>query len=137
MPSSTYGEAALSERTYREWLQCFKSGDFDVEDQHGGGEEKIFEDSALEALLADDSYQMQEILAELLAVTQQTISKHLKAMGMIQKQRNWAPQELDSRGVKRRFFACEQLLQGQNRKGFLHRIMTGDDKWVHYDNPKR
>jgi len=34
-------------------------------------------------------------------------------------------------------FACEQLLERQRRKGFLHRIVTGDEKWVHYDNPKR
>ena len=35
------------------------------------------------------------------------------------------------------FFAYEQLLQRQNRKGFLHRIVTGDEKWVHCDNSKR
>ncbi|GFU62280.1 hypothetical protein TNCV_4859901 [Trichonephila clavipes] len=33
MLSITYGEAAISERTYREWFQRFKNGDFDVEDQ--------------------------------------------------------------------------------------------------------
>ena len=37
MLSSTYGETALSEITCREWFQHFKSGDFDVEDRHGGG----------------------------------------------------------------------------------------------------
>ncbi|KAG5318735.1 MOS1T transposase, partial [Pseudoatta argentina] len=31
----------------------------------------------------------------------------------------------------------ELLLQRQKRKGFLHRIVTGDEKWIHYDNPKR
>ena len=49
--SSTYSEAALSERKCREWFQRFKSGDFDVEDRRGGGKEKIFEDSELQALL--------------------------------------------------------------------------------------
>ena len=58
-------------------------------------------------------------------------------MGMIQKQGNWVPYELKSRDVERRLFACEQLLERQRRKGFLHRIVTGDEKWVHYDNPKR
>ena len=43
--SSTYGEAALSKRTCREWFQRFKRGDLDVEDGHGGGKEEIFEDS--------------------------------------------------------------------------------------------
>jgi len=58
-------------------------------------------------------------------------------MGMIQKQGNWVSYELKTRDVERRFCICEQLLQRQNRKGFLHRIVTGDEKWVHYDNPKR
>ncbi|KAG5326435.1 MOS1T transposase, partial [Pseudoatta argentina] len=31
----------------------------------------------------------------------------------------------------------ELLLQRQKRKDFLHRIVTGDEKWIHYDNPKR
>ena len=48
---STYGEAALSEITCRESFWLFKSGDFDVEDWHGGRKESILEDSELEALI--------------------------------------------------------------------------------------
>ena len=73
----------------REWFQRFKNGDFDVEDRHSGGREKVFEDAELEALLEQDSYQNQEELARSLGVTQQAIPKRLKAMGMIQKQGNW------------------------------------------------
>ena len=69
-------------------------------------------------------YQTQEELAESLGVTQQAISKRLKAMEMIQKQGNWVPYELKPRDVKRRFFACEQLLRRKNRNGFLHRIVN-------------
>jgi len=58
-------------------------------------------------------------------------------MGMIQKQRNWVPYELKLRDIERRFFTCEQLIQRQQRKGFLHRIVTGDEKWIFYDNPKK
>ena len=39
--------------------------------------------------------------------------------------------------VERRFFACEKLLHRQKRKGFLHRIVAGDEKWILYSNPKR
>ena len=45
------GETALSEIMCREWFQRFKSGDFDVEDRHGGAKENIFEDSKFEAYL--------------------------------------------------------------------------------------
>ncbi|GFV58091.1 mariner Mos1 transposase [Trichonephila clavipes] len=108
-----------------------------IYDQHGGGREKVFEDAELESLLDQDSCQTQQELAGSLGVTQQAISKRLKVMGMIQKQGNWVPYELKPKDVERRLFACEQLLARQRRKGFLHRIVTGDEKWVHYDNPKR
>ena len=75
MLSNTYGEAAINERTCREQFQRFKSGDFDVEDWHSGGREKVFEDAELEALLEQDSCQNQEELTRSLRVTQQTISK--------------------------------------------------------------
>ncbi|GFW73215.1 mariner Mos1 transposase [Trichonephila clavipes] len=54
---------------------------------------------------------------------------------MIQKQGNWVPYELKLTDVER--LACEHLLARQRRKGFLHRIVTGDENWVRYDNPKR
>ena len=57
MLSSTYDEATLSERMCREWFQHFKSGDFDVEDRHGGGKEKIFEDFEWKALNTENSCQ--------------------------------------------------------------------------------
>ena len=67
--------------------------------------------------LFEDSCQNQEELARSLGVTQQTISKRLKAMGMIQKQGNWVPYELKPKDVERRLFACEQLLERQRKEG--------------------
>jgi len=43
---------------------------------------------------------------------------------MIQKQGNWMPYELKPRDIERRFFTCEQLIQRQQRKDFLHQIVT-------------
>jgi len=58
-------------------------------------------------------------------------------MGMIQKQGNWVPYELKPRDVERRFFICEQLIRKQQRKGFLHRIVTEDEKWIFYNTTPR
>ena len=56
----TYGEAALSERSCREWLQKFKNGEFDIKDKEGSGRPTVCEDAELEALLNQDSCQTQE-----------------------------------------------------------------------------
>ena len=56
----TYGEAALSERSCREWFQKFKNGEFDIEDKERSGRPKVYEDAELEALLDQNSCQTQE-----------------------------------------------------------------------------
>lgn len=137
MLSNTYGKTIISERTCRNWYERFRSGDFQVEDRHSGGRDRAFEDEEVEALLNEDSCQSQTELAQSLGVTQQAVSKRLSDLGMIQKAGNWLPSELKPRDIERRLFACEQLLERHKRKGFLHRIVTGDEKWVHYNNPKR
>lgn len=133
----TYGDDALAERTCQKWFAQFKSGNFVLEDEERPGAPPKFEDEELEAKLDEDPSQTQKELAKTLGVTQQAISHRLKEMGMIRKIGNWVPYDLKPRDVERRFFTCEQLLQRQKRKGFLHRIVTGDEKWIQYDNPKR
>ena len=50
---------------------------------------KFFEDLKLEALLAEESCQTQEKMAESLGVIRKVISKRLKVMGIILNPGNW------------------------------------------------
>lgn len=132
-----YGDYAPAESSCREWFRRFKANDFDLNDKDHGKPPKKFEDEELEALLSEDSCQTQEELAESLGVDQATISRRLKALGFIQKVGNWVPYELKPRDVERRLCMSEMHLERHKKKSFLHRIVTGDEKWIHYDNPKR
>ncbi|KAG5324359.1 MOS1T transposase, partial [Pseudoatta argentina] len=132
----TYGDNALSDTTCRDWFRRFKNNDFELEDKERSGAPKKFQDKELEQLLDEDPSQTLSELGKILQVDESTVSKRLKGLGMIQKQGHWVPYELKPRDVERRFGTCELLLQRQKRKGFLHRIVTGDEKWIHYDNPK-
>ncbi|KAG5326236.1 MOS1T transposase, partial [Pseudoatta argentina] len=111
----TYGDNALSDRTCRDWFRRFKNNDFQFEDKERSGAPKKFQDKELEPLLDEDPSQTLSELGKILQVDESTVSKRLKGLGMIQKQGHWVPYEL---------FAS-------------HRIVTGDEKWIHYDNPKR
>ena len=68
MISFVYGDAALSEVTYRDWFRRFKDGDFDVDASLREGWPKTFEDAELQALLDEDPYQTQEELALALGI---------------------------------------------------------------------
>ncbi|UYV75342.1 hypothetical protein LAZ67_12003585 [Cordylochernes scorpioides] len=134
--SQVYHDHALADRTCQKWFARFKSSNFDLEDEERSGALLKFE----EARLNDDPTQTQKELAKELGVTQPAILLRLKEIGIIRRVGNWVPYELKPRGVECRF-SREKLLQRpkkkNKRKGFLHQIVTDDEKWVHYDYPKR
>lgn len=132
-----YGESALSETTCRDWFRRFKSGDFGIFDKERPGQPKKFEDEELAVLLNEDATQTLKALANALHVDKSTVSKRLQALGMIQKVGKWLPSELTERSVGVRLTICDLLLQRNQRKSFLHRVITGDEKWIQYDHPKR
>ena len=90
-----------------------------------------------QALLDEDDAQTQQQLTDQLKVTREAISLWLKAMGKIQKVGKWVPHELNETQQENGKTSCEMLLARFKRKSFLHRIVTGDEKWIHFENPKR
>ena len=131
-----YGDNAPSDKTCREWFRRFKSGDFDVEDKERSGRPRAFEE--LQALVDEDPCKPQKQLAEALKCAQSVISDRLKALGKVyNKEGKWVPYELKPRDIERRKTIYEILLARQQRKGFLHRIVIDDEKWIYFDNPKR
>ena len=132
-----YGEHAPTQKTCERWFACFRSGDFDVEDKERPGQPKKFEDEELQALLDENSCQTQQELALELGVAQSTISERLHAMGKIRKLGKWVPHQLDENQLNARITACTKHLAEHKKHSFLSRIVTGDEKWVYYDNPKR
>ena len=127
MLSNIYGEAAISERTCREWFNASRTMILTSKTGIAVKERRFSKMQNWRHYLSKTRVKIKE-LARSLGITEQAISKRLKAMGMIQKQGNWVLYELKPRDVERRLFACEQLLERQRRKGFLHRIVTGNEK---------
>ena len=88
-------------------------------------------------LLDQDSAQTQQQLAEKLGITQQAMSERLRTLGKIQKHGRWVPHELIQEQREKRVDTCLSLLSRQRRKSFLWKLVTGDEKWIHFENPKR
>jgi len=110
---------------------------FDVADKEHGKSPKKYEDVELQALLDEDDSQTQKQLVEQLSVNQQAVSNRLREMGKIQKIGRWMPHELNERQMERRKNTCEILLERYRRKSFLHCTITGNEKWIFFENPKR
>ncbi|GFS72383.1 mariner Mos1 transposase [Trichonephila clavipes] len=58
-------------------------------------------------------------------------------MGKVIKVCRWVPHELTGRQQENRNIVRKMLLARYKRKSYLHRIVTGDEKWIYFENPKR
>ena len=132
-----YGDQDSSHTTCKEWYRLFKSKDFDVNDKPRSGKPKKFEDDESQALLHENSARTLVELGNKLGVTAAAVSKRLHALGKIQKEGKWVSNELSDSAIHNRFNIAVPLLARQKKKSFLWHIVTGDEKWIYYDNPKR
>lgn len=135
--SDTYGNQAPSRASCFNWFHRFQSGDFDLTDKERPGQPKKFEDAELQTLLDENACQTQKELAMELNVARSTISHRLHAMGKIRKLGRWVPHQLSENQLRARIEVCKKHLAEYKKHSFLHRIITGDEKWVYYENPKR
>ncbi|UYV76521.1 hypothetical protein LAZ67_14000945 [Cordylochernes scorpioides] len=71
MLEEVYGDHALSKSQCYRWFKKFQSGDFELDNEPHGKPPQRFEDDELQALLDEDSTQMQEKLAKQLQVSQE------------------------------------------------------------------
>ena len=78
-----YDEAALSERSCREWFQKLRTVNLTLKTKNVAESRKCTKTRNLEALLDEDLCQTQEALALTLGVTQPAISHRLTSLGMI------------------------------------------------------
>jgi len=129
-----YNEHAPSQKTWFErWFQRFKIGDFDVADKEHGKSPKKYEDVELQALLDKHDSQTQKQFAEQLSIVNKLFLIAYERWERLRK----SADELNERQMERRKNTCEILLERYRRKSFLHRNVTGDEKWIFFENPKR
>ncbi|UYV64389.1 B52 [Cordylochernes scorpioides] len=137
MLEEVHGDHALSKSQCYRWFKKFQSGDFELDNEPRGKPHQKFEDAEQQAFLDEDSTQTQEKLAKQLQVSQGAVSLRLNSLRMTQKLSRWVPHELSERQQERRLVTCEGLLARHEKKSFLHRIVTSDEKSIHFSNPMR
>jgi len=136
MICAAYGENAVSHTTCKRWYQKFCQEDFSLENEPRAGRTQKIQTDELQALLNINSAQTEKKLAEQLGVTQQVICIRLQTMGKVQKEGRWVPHELSDNKNRRRNTALT-LRSKFGEKDFLHKIITGNEKWILYNNLKR
>ena len=67
-------------------------------------------------------------------IPKSTIDRHIKRLGLVKKLDIWIPQELKEINLTKRINVCDLHLKRNEIDPFLKRIITGDEKWIVYNN---
>ena len=137
-----YGDACLSQQQVYEWSRKFANGVTSVEDAPRTGQAQRVVTTqniaAVEAMVMENHRVTVNEIAECLKISQG--SAHHIVHDVLQFHKvtaRWVPRLLTPELRERRVDACEELLRRFKRgDGFLARIVTGDETWVHFHQPE-
>ncbi len=134
---AVYGPDTVSISTAQRWFQRFRSGAEVIEDAPRSGRPVVENCDKIAELIERDRHSSSRSIGQELGMSHQTVINHLKKLGFKKKLDVWVPHDLTQKNIFARMDACESLLNRNKIDPFLKRMVTGDEKWVTYDNVKR
>ncbi|GFV38378.1 histone-lysine N-methyltransferase SETMAR [Trichonephila clavipes] len=73
-------------------------------------------------------------IAQELKIDHKTVLSHLSKVGFKKKVHIWLPHQLTPKYMMGRISICEALAKRNEIDPFIKRLVTGDEKWLTYDN---
>lgn len=135
---AVYGDCAIAKRsTVRKWFARFRSGNFDLEDRERSGRPAVVDDDQIETLIKNNPGHSTRDIAEVLHISHMSVVRHLKTLGYVNRYDVWVPHNLTEKNLIDRISICYSLLKRNRNNPFLKRTITGDEKWIVYNNVER
>lgn len=132
-----YGEDAVTESTVRRWFVKFRAGNFDLEDADRPGRPSAVDDDQIKVQIETNPRLTTREIAEAVGVPKSTVHDHLVKLGYISRYDIWVPHNLSEKNCMDRFSICDMLIKRNETSPFLRQVVTGDEKWIVYDNAVR
>jgi histone-lysine N-methyltransferase SETMAR len=134
--NDTYGEV-LDVRTCQNWFKRFRNDDISLESKPKGHRPSVVDNDLLKTIVEEDPRQTLEELSIRLQCSITTVWAHMQEIGKTNRCGVWIPHELRPEHKSNRIQICNSLLIRHNRVPFYKCIVTGDEKWVLYENPQK
>ena len=135
--SELYPEDAMTERTCVRWFAKFRKGDRSLQDLPRSGRPQIIDLQSLKAVVDADSGVTSRELSIEFGCCQGTIINALHDIGKVCKRGRWIPFKLTEKHKIQRMVTCQSMLSMAKKSNFFDSILTGDEKWMAFDNTHR
>ena len=124
----------MSDQTCQKWFAKFRAGDFSLDDAPGLGRPIEVYSDQVETLIENNQRYTTREIAYILKIPKSSVENHLPQLGYVSRFDVWVPPKSSEKNLLDRISACNSLLKRNKNVLFLKQIVTGDEKWILYNN---
>lgn len=126
-----------NQRMCQRWFAKFHAGDTTLEDEKRSDRPAVADDDKIKNLIEDNQRYTTREVAEILHLSHTTVIEHLHKLEYVNRLDVWVPHDLSEKNLIDRISICDSLIKCNENDLFFKRIVTGDEKWVIYNNMVR
>lgn len=130
-----HGPKTVSQSTAISWYSKFKEGNFDIIRKYHG-REKTFTDGDLIQLVDENPHMSLKEMGDFFDVSSPCIYQRLSKLKYSCKKSAWVPHQLTEANKRVRYEICLENYRLNEECSMVEDIVTCDEKWVFYQNPK-
>ncbi|XP_059989713.1 histone-lysine N-methyltransferase SETMAR-like [Lagenorhynchus albirostris] len=112
----------------------FCAGDFSLDDAPLSGKPVEVDSDQIETLIENHQCYTTWNIADILKISKSSTENHLHHLGYVHRFDVWAPHKLSEKNLLDNISACDSLLKHNENVLFLKQIVTGDEKWILFNN---
>ncbi|GFV29646.1 histone-lysine N-methyltransferase SETMAR [Trichonephila clavipes] len=131
------GKDILNVHTCQRWFSKFRSRELSFQESDRSGRPSKIDNDVLRFMLENNPHLTSQEIAEEFGIHHPTVGDHIKSLGFVLKRSVWVPHELTEINLSDCVRMCSSHLIRHNVEPFLDKLITGDEKWILYENIKR
>ena len=112
----------------------FHAGDFSLDDAPRSGRPVEVDSDQIETLIENNQCYTTQEIADILKISKSSIENHLHRFGYVNRFDVWVPRKLSKKNLLDRISTCDSLLKRNENVPILKQIVTGNEKWILYNN---
>ena len=134
---AVYGEGAVTDRTCQKWFAKFCAGDFSLDNDPWSGRPVEVDSNQIETLTENNQHYTTREIADVLRISKSSVENHLHQIGYVHHFDVWVLHKLSEKNLLDCISTCYSQLKRNENIPFLKQIVTGDEKWILYNNVER
>ena len=134
---AVYGEGAVTDWTCQKWFAKFRAGDSSLDDAPRSGGPVAVDSDQIETFIENNQLYTTREIADIFRICKSSVENHFHQLGYVHRFDVWVPHKLSDKKLLDRISACDSLLKRNENVLLLKQIVTGDEKWILYNNVER